>query len=183
MRVEHLKDVQRIERVAFPTPWAMEAYRHELETNRFAAYYVARVQARRDAERDAGAARRGVLVGYAGLWSQADSAHISTIAVHPRWRRRHIAEALLTRLIDHALRQGLRFVTLEVRESNLAAQKLYSKFGFVQVGRRQAYYPDNKEDALILSTPPVDEPSWREAYEKRRSLGALTDPSTAASRR
>ena len=90
-----------------------------------------------------------------------DEAHISTLAVEPRCRRRGIGELLLVGLIDWACEVGAAFMTLEVRPSNPAAQSLYRKYGFQVVGLRKGYYSDNGEDALIMTTGSVTSQSFR----------------------
>jgi ribosomal-protein-alanine N-acetyltransferase len=57
-------------------------------------------------------------------------------------------------------------VTLEVAVSNRAAQRLYAKYGFDVVGRRKAYYSDTGEDALIMTTPPLQGAVWRQRYRR-----------------
>jgi ribosomal-protein-alanine N-acetyltransferase len=64
---------------------------------------------------------------------------------------------LLVALIEASMLRGAAEATLEVRVSNVVAQNLYQKYGFVQVGRRKGYYHDNHEDALIMTTPRLDE--------------------------
>ncbi len=88
--------------------------------------------------------------GYIGMWLIVDEGHITNLAVHPAYRRRGIGRLLLKSLIQAGKRYGLRRLTLEVRRSNLAAQKLYMEFGFTTVGVRSRYYLDNHEDALIM---------------------------------
>lgn len=164
MRVEDLPAVLEIEARSLPRPWPPGALRHEIEANPQAAYFVARP--RSDA---------GRVVGYAGLWMQVDEAHISMIAVDPRLQRRGVGEQLLLRLADHALAAGAERLTLEVRASNRAAQELYARYGFDVVGRRERYYSDNDEDALIMTTGPIRETAWRarrDAREGRLGLGA-----------
>jgi ribosomal-protein-alanine N-acetyltransferase len=80
-----------------------------------------------------------------------DEAHIVTIASHPKLRRRRLGELMLLHLIERARETGVTAVTLEVRASNRAAQELYHKWGFEQVGLRKRYYRDNNEDALLLT--------------------------------
>ena len=72
------------------------------------------------------------------------------IAVHPDFRRRGIAESLVNALVEDLQKQESHSLTLEVRASNEAAQKLYEKLGFMQVGLRKNYYRNPKEDAYIL---------------------------------
>jgi ribosomal-protein-alanine N-acetyltransferase len=91
------------------------------------------------------------VVGYAGMWNMVGEMHIATIASHPQMRGRGIGELLLIELLRESQRQGAMNVTLEVRVSNIAAQKLYLKYGFEEVGQRKAYYHDNREDAFIMT--------------------------------
>lgn len=145
MQLEHLAEVQRIEQASFTTPWPENAYRSELLTNRLASYLVARADGR--------------LVAYGGMWLMVDEAHITTFAVHPAWRRQRIGERLLLAFLDLARDRHAREATLEVRLSNLAARRLYEKYGFRPVGLRPRYYSDNNEDALIMTTESFGDPS------------------------
>jgi ribosomal-protein-alanine N-acetyltransferase len=95
------------------------------------------------------------VIGYAGIWLTLDEAHITTIASAPEARRRGVGELLLNGLIDLSLELGARFMTLEVRVSNVAAQQLYLKYGFETRGTRPRYYTDNQEDALVMWTPDI----------------------------
>jgi ribosomal-protein-alanine N-acetyltransferase len=147
MRVGDLDAVHRIELASFKAPWPANAYRSELETNRLASYLVARI----DDE----------IVAYGGMWLMVDEAHITTFAVHPAWRRQRIGERLLLAFLDLAVDRHAREATLEVRLSNLAARRLYEKYGFRPVGLRPRYYSDDGEDALIMTTEPIDEPRFR----------------------
>ena len=88
-----------------------------------------------------------------------DEAHITTFAVHPAWRRQRIGERLLLAFLDLARDRHAREATLEVRLSNLAARRLYEKYGFRPVGLRPRYYSDNNEDALIMTTESLDDPA------------------------
>jgi [ribosomal protein S18]-alanine N-acetyltransferase len=154
MRLEDLDEVQRIEEASFTTPWPPNAYRSELLTNRLASYLVARADAR--------------IVAYGGMWLMVDEAHITTFAVHPAWRRQRIGERLLLAFLDLARDRHAREATLEVRLSNLAARRLYEKYGFRPVGLRPRYYSDNNEDALIMTTEPLDDPQLRARIERLR---------------
>jgi [ribosomal protein S18]-alanine N-acetyltransferase len=145
MRVDHLPEVQAIEKASFTSPWPPHAYRSELETNRLAHYLVVEVHGR--------------VIAYGGIWLMVDEAHVTTFAVHPQWRRRHIGDQLLLALLDIAVARHAHEATLEVRLSNLAARKLYEKFGFRPVGLRPRYYSDDGEDALIMTTEPLDAPA------------------------
>jgi len=155
MTVADLPAVQLIERASFTTPWPAHAYRQELETNRLAQYLVGTIG--------------GEMVAYGGIWLMVDEAHVTTFAVHPRYRRRRIGERLLLSLMDLAADRHAREATLEVRLSNLAARRLYEKYGFRPVGIRPRYYSDNQEDALIMTTEPLAEPSMTERIARLRA--------------
>jgi len=92
----------------------------------------------------------GQVIGYVGSQSSCDETDIMNIAVHPKWRRRGVAESLIDRLISELKQRGSHALMLEVRVSNDPATALYEKLGFRQVGRRKNYYRNPKEDALIL---------------------------------
>jgi ribosomal-protein-alanine N-acetyltransferase len=154
MRLEDLDEVQRIEEASFTTPWPPNAYRSELMTNRLASYLVARAQGR--------------IVAYGGMWLMVDEAHITTFAVHPAWRRQRLGERLLLAFLDLARDRHAREATLEVRLSNVAARRLYEKYGFRPVGLRPRYYSDNNEDALIMTTEPLGERQMRARIERLR---------------
>jgi len=98
-------------------------------------------------------------VAYGGIWLMVDEAHVTTFAVDPRYRRRRIGERLLLALLDLARDRQAREATLEVRLSNLPARRLYEKYGFRPVGIRPRYYSDNQEDALIMTTEPLELPA------------------------
>lgn len=136
MKVSEIDQVVKIERLSFPTPWSPHAFYSELTENLCACYVVAKEGVR--------------VIGYAGMWVLIDEAHVTNIAVHPDFRRRGIGEKLLKELITRAASRGARRLTLEVRPSNEAAQRLYTKFGFEPKGVRKGYYTDNREDAIIM---------------------------------
>ncbi len=144
MRTADIAQVMHIEQASFPAPWPATAYRYDLTKNDLATYLVLRLLRPR---------RASLLLGYGGFWLMVDEAHISTIAVHPQWRRRGLGSMLLLALAEVALLRGAERLTLEVRESNTPAQNLYRQYAFAVVGRRYRYYHDNNEDALIMTTP------------------------------
>ena len=152
MRIEDIPAVQAVENASFPVPWPANAFRHELTQNKNAHYIVAR-------EGDH-------IVGYAGLWLSLDEAHITTFAVLPEHRRRKIGERMLLSLFERAQHLGAEWLTLEVRASNLAAQRLYEKYGFRPAGVRRRYYSDNNEDAIIMWTERLRDRSVRDRLAK-----------------
>jgi ribosomal-protein-alanine N-acetyltransferase len=164
MTIADLPTVQGIEHASFTTPWPPQAYRQELETNRLAHYLVAQLGSE--------------VVAYGGIWLMVDEAHITTFAVHPAYRRRRIGERLLLAMLDLSVARHAREATLEVRLSNLAARRLYEKYGFRPVGIRPRYYSDNQEDALIMTTEPLASPDMGERIARLRlALDAFPAPS------
>ncbi|MDF2882087.1 MAG: ribosomal protein [Clostridiaceae bacterium] len=131
-----IDEILNISRLSFKTPWSRESIIKELEDNSFARYVVAK--------------KDGLVLGYGGLWIIVDEAHVTNIAVHPEYRGIGIGNMLMDAMIDICKLELVVGITLEVRASNVVAQNLYKKFGFVQEGLRKGYYEDNKEDALIL---------------------------------
>ena len=142
MEVRHLSGVLEIERRSFPTPWSERAFLSELTQNAYAHYLVA--------------LRGNRVVGYAGMWVILDEAHVTNIAVHPNERGRGLGEHVLIELEHRARATGCKRMTLEVRPSNVVAQSLYRKRGFVARGRRPGYYSDTHEDAIIM---------WKDSLE------------------
>lgn len=121
------------------------------------------------------------LIGFAGMWLAFDEAHITTIGIEPVHRGHGLGELLLLAMVDVAVGRGARWLTLEVRVSNVAAQALYRKYGFSVRGSRKRYYSDNNEDALIMWSPALDDPEFRAVIETRRDalqrrLGAKLMP-------
>jgi ribosomal-protein-alanine N-acetyltransferase len=155
MGLDDLAAVQAIEHASFNAPWPPHAYRSELESNRLAHYLVARAG--------------DEIAAYGGMWLMVDEAHITTFAVHPGWRRQRIGERLLLAFLDVAIDRNAHEATLEVRLSNLAARKLYEKYGFRPVGLRPRYYTDDQEDALIMTTLPLSDAAMRDRIERLRA--------------
>jgi len=194
MRRGDVPQVTEIDHEAFPTAWPPPNYHRELE-NRLAHYVVACSSERQAEAPVVVAPKRGFsrlasvlgslfsynrwfgdevpptkefIVGFAGFWILADEAHIISIAVRSEYLRQGIGELLLLALIDLAMELGANIITLEVRVSNTAAQQLYDKYGFIQVGRRRAYYVDNREDALIMLTDDIHSASFQACLNRQR---------------
>lgn len=104
------------------------------------------------------------ILGFVGVWFMAGEAHITAIAVEEASRGRGIGELLLIGSIELAMRQEATEVSLEARVSNYVAQSLYRKFGFKNVGTRRAYYTDNREDAVIMTTQPINTVAYQEQF-------------------
>ena len=124
-----------IEEATFARPWSRASIENEL-TNSCARYVVLR--------------RGGETVGYAGMWLVIDEAHVTNVAIRKDLRGQGLGEKLMRALIQLAADSGMIWMTLEERRSNAAAQGLYRKLGFVDVGWRKRYYEDNGEDALLM---------------------------------
>lgn len=131
-----VKPMAEMDILCFSAPWSEESFEKEITDNNLAFYIVAEIDGR--------------MVGYAGLWCIVDEGHITNVAVHPDFRRRGIGEALVSVLLSNTIENGIQSHTLEVRQSNLAAISLYTKFGFEPAGIRKNYYEDNGEDAIIM---------------------------------
>ena len=92
----------------------------------------------------------GKLAAYACMVSVLDEGEIVNVATHPDYRRRGYARAVLLALLEKARQDGIVTLTLEVRESNAAAQALYASLGFGVVGKRKDFYSRPREDAIIM---------------------------------
>lgn len=136
MQERHVDDLAEMERLCFVHPWTRAGLAAELESPT-ALFLVAEEEGR--------------AVGYVGSHLICGECYIDNVAVHPNWRGRKIALALLTELIRLVKEQDGAFLTLEVRESNAPARALYGKLGFSEAGRRRGFYSEPREDALLLT--------------------------------
>lgn len=136
MTVDDLDEVMEVEVNSFTIPWSREAFFNELTKNQFAQYLIVEVDQR--------------VVGYCGVWIIIDEAHITNIALLPEYRGMKLGDALMAKVLELAREMGALRMTLEVRVSNVRAQNLYRKFGFVEGAIRKQYYTDNMEDALVM---------------------------------
>jgi len=136
MSTADLDEVMAIERTAFPFPWSAGFFRQELQVA---------------CARSILAEADGKIVGYVLFWLLPGAVDIHNIAVHADFRRKGIARLLLRKVLDDAERQAIARVMLEVRRSNVPAQRLYEAMGFATTGIRKGYYSDNGEDALAMT--------------------------------
>ena len=109
------------------------------------------------------------IIGYAGLWLMVGEAHVVNIAVSNDYRRQGLGELLLIALIEYALEMCCNMITLEVRASNISAQKLYEKFGFSVRGIRQGYYTDNREDGVIMTIDKINARAFKDEFKKLKN--------------
>lgn len=135
MNESHVAQVAELEKLCFSDPWSENSVASELR-NPLSCWLVA--------EED------GVVAGYVGSQTVMDESDMMNVAVHPDYRRKGIAEALVAELVEALKKRESHCLTLEVRVSNEPAKALYEKLGFTQVGLRKNYYRNPKEDALIL---------------------------------
>lgn len=196
MTMSDVPRVIEIERLAYPSTWPPSAYRKELQDNRWAHYIVLRdrkiMEERMRATvpmQEPERPRRifplsllpgrhtvtmpppdlASIIGFSGLWLMVDEAHITTIAMHPNYRRLGLGEFMLASLIDIAYTIGAKWVTLEVRVSNYNAQNLYRKYGFREAGIRHRYYSDNQEDALIMWTEEINSLAYKRKFQELKA--------------
>ena len=132
-----LGQIEKIEQQCFSCPWTLDQLRSQLSDERHV--FLAAV------------AENGAVLGYVGMMFVLDEGYISNVAVAPDFRRQGVADALIAALMRRAEERRLAFVTLEVRAGNEPAKALYSKHGFVPVGRRKNYYDLPKEDAILMT--------------------------------
>ena len=130
-----MKTVLAIENVSFPTPWTEALFLRELEM----PHSVHRV-----------AEAKEQLLGYIISWLTPPEAMIMSLASHPEFRRQGLGRALLEDTFRIFLEHHIETAWLEARTSNLAAQDLYTGFGFSEAYRRRGYYQDTGEDAIVM---------------------------------
>lgn len=136
-------DIAALERIAFADPWSRRAFAG-LIGNPAVLFLAAFAN---------DATTGGDLLGYVVAWFAADESEIGNLAVAPSARGRGVGAALLDAALAEAVRRGAAMTYLEVRESNVAARRLYASRSFAELGRRRKYYHNPTEDALVLGRP------------------------------
>lgn len=136
MEEQHIDGVLAVEEATFSIPWTRKDFEKEVKENHMAIYYVAVMD--------------GKIVGYAGMWHVVTEGHITNVGVLEEARGHGIGAMLMEKLIEAAEEREMIGITLEVRMGNAPAQGLYHKYGFKAEGIRKNYYPDTKEDAIIM---------------------------------
>ncbi len=130
-----LDDLVALEKICFPHAWTEQQFWLCLKQK---VYYIF------------GLKKRGELAAYMSFHRIVDEMEILKLAVHPAHRLKGLGKRLLGFVLQNCIEMGIEQAYLEVRRSNTAALALYTGFGFIQTGIRKGYYPDNKEDALLL---------------------------------
>ena len=134
--------------------WSPQSYVTEL-SNKNAAYRVA--------------VYNNVVIGFGGIWTVMDEVHVTILGVSRAYRGNKIGDLLLSELLIASWEMGATRATLEVRETNEPAQKLYEKYGFIHVAVRKGYYSDNGENADILWINDMTDTTWQELFTKNRA--------------
>lgn len=160
MRKRDLVRIQEIEKLVYPKPWSVGIFLSELAHHKERSYSVA--------------VHEDLVVGYSGVMYVLEDAHITNIAVDPSFQRGNIGSALMYALVMEAVEFGSKNMTLEVRVSNNAAQRLYQTFGFMPVGVRKGYYQENNEDAIIMWVYDIDLGGYRDRLMSLAGQRGLT---------
>ncbi len=205
LQKEDIVEVVEIEREAFSPAWSSSPFKRDINNKR-ASYLVACIEeddneplppAEEPEEpsrswlsrlglrlglggaEDAPIKDDSSIAGYVSVWYQGDEAHIIEIAVRETMRGNGIGELLLIGSLRAAVEYGSHVMTLEARVSNFIAQRLYEKYSFKSVGIRKGYYSDNREDAVIMTTTPIDSNEYgrmfSELQERWESRWGLID--------
>ena len=135
MSREHLSEVASIEERSFSLPWSLESL--ELMLTEQASALVA--------------LEDGRVLGYVGMMCVLDEGQIINVAVHPDARRRGVGRSLMEAAETYAKERGIVFLSLEVRESNIAARSLYSSLGWEEQGIRKGFYSHPVENACVMT--------------------------------
>jgi ribosomal-protein-alanine N-acetyltransferase len=130
-----IKTIFSIEKESFEKPWSLKMFEEEIIDNDKASYFVVEYNTE--------------MIGYAGYWHILDEAHITNIAIRPAYQNMGIGRLILGYLLEVFGNEGIKKASLEVREKNLAALKLYEDAGFRVGGKRKGYY-GNGINALIM---------------------------------
>ncbi len=152
MTIDDLPAVLEVEAASFPEPWPRHLFQAELaQASRI--YLVVE--------------RGELFCGFGGVVLVGEEAHIVTLAIEPAERERGVGSMLMVSLVEAAKTRGAQNLTLEVRRSNDAAQQLYRKFGFEEVGLRREYY--RTEDALVMWAVDINTESYQGTLDAMKS--------------
>ncbi len=136
MTESDIKDIAELEKECFSEPWSEDSLKDEL-INETARFYVLR-----DDEN---------LLGYIGANNICGEVYITNVAVKGTYRGKGYGKKLVNHLVQQSELEKALFVTLEVRESNEKAIKLYEKCGFKKIGERKNFYSKPTENGLIYT--------------------------------
>ncbi len=152
MQLADVPAVMAIERASFSMTWPTSAYTYEIRKAHYSHLAVLGSEASPNTPlgRLLLALRRPLVLAYGGMWVIRDEAHISTLATHPKQRRKGYARLVMLALLVRAARIQASHAVLEVRVSNTGARLLYERMGFQHAHIKEAYYSDNQEDAHFM---------------------------------
>ena len=152
MQKSDIDEVFGVEKLIYPNHhWSKESFYNELANN-LASYFCIRNE-------------ENFFAGFIGIWKIIDEAHITNLCIHPDFRKKQLAQALIIQIVDECYKNMVKYITLEVRESNAAAISLYEKFLFETIGVRKHYYQDNNENAIIMFTQNI----WYDKFKNNFS--------------
>ena len=171
MKSKDIAQVAALEKLVFADPWPEIAYVQEVYFNPIARYFVLETwmtapHMRRLFWRQFTDVK---IQGFAGVRAEAGQGHISTLAVHPRWRGYGFGELLLITVLQTAVSMDAQNVTLEVRVSNRRAKSLYRKYAFYAIKKITRYYKDG-EDAVLMGVDTSDAGYDRWLQARRQAL-------------
>ena len=139
MTYNDIASVADVDRAAFSDAWKDDSFADELKKD-YSHYFVAETD--------------GEIMGYAGIWCIYETAELIRIATSPNHQKKGVAKELMQAILECAKNCGCERMMLEVRKSNIPAQKLYKKFGFNEISIRKGYY--SGEDAVIMEAKLTD---------------------------
>ncbi|MCI8600628.1 MAG: ribosomal protein S18-alanine N-acetyltransferase [Oscillospiraceae bacterium] len=128
-----------LEERCFADPWSQRSLRDTIREDR--CFFLSALE-------------NGRICGYLNTTYVLDELNIHRVCVLPEYRRIGVGTAMMTRLMEFCRREGLRQVFLEVRKSNLNAQRLYKRFGFTAVGERANFYQHPTEPGFVMRADP-----------------------------
>jgi [ribosomal protein S18]-alanine N-acetyltransferase len=135
-----------IDQICFGQHWTVDAYQRELNSSN--SHFIGLFDC------------NNTLVGMGCFWAIVDEAHITLLAVHPDYRRQGGGAKILRGLLEKAVKIEMRHSTLEVRNSNTEAIRLYEKMGFENLGWRTKYYQNPEEDAVVMWLTGLQRPDF-----------------------
>lgn len=142
-RVNDIKKIIEIEELSYEDPWPREIFMVDYLFNSSSDYFVAKFQ--------------GKVVGFIGIWYEGKKLHVINVAVHPKERGKGIGTSMLMFAINLAKELGYEIVYLEARKSNILAQKLYKRLGFVEKEELKGYYQDGEDGIRLELEVPKEE--------------------------
>lgn len=162
MNAEDVDEVYSIEEIIHPGHhWSKDSFFNEIANN-LAYYWCVKNTENK-------------ILGFIGTWQIFEEAHITTLGVAPEFRRQQLAQILIIQAIEECYKNMVKYVTLEVRESNVSAIALYEKFLFESIGMRKNYYQDNNENAIIMFTQNIWYDTFKNNFQKLKEGINKTD--------